>query len=539
MLKNKGFDTFLVSLFSIFVISVTVLPPKYASVVVVVNAQEVNATADPTTATTTTVNDDDGKSCSLPLSDGTMQTFNVGESFGDLIQTRCKNPIDYPCYCNPPNGGGSGSGSNDDAMIYCPYCGFATNEGVLYCAKDGETITFPDGSITRECSCEIPVEYPLRDPVRTCTVLGGVDGIGGGGGGTVVRNYDISISEDGLSCVYKYPDGTEFVFFDGESFSSLVDGACGTGDEYPAFCSTTLSAEPESGTTTAVRQGEEETGGSDGGNDNIFSTTTSPNGISPYVNYPYCIFAETNDNVVKCARDQEDVTFVDKNSKQMKCSCELDATTALPLSFCEEQPFVLTNDSCMYTFPDGVEFEFFIGESFASLVEGPCGSGEDWPAFCRAAEIVLGDTATNNPTSGSETDTTNSTDSNSVGLFYNDPTVLYPYCIYETFSGDVVCGKDQEEVSFQDDAGDDVTCTCTVNEQTGISESSCAPAGRRPTGPRPSPSSATDAPTVLPTKQPKKSAAGTTTSFNMHRQPIAAVAVLVTSSLIVNQLLSL
>ena len=444
--------------------------------------------------------------CSKTLSDGTTRNFEIGESFGDLVQTRCNNPLEYPCYCNP----------DSEEQAYCPYCGFLTNEGVLYCAEDGGTIQFPDGSLTRECTCEIPADFPLTNPIRSCTVL---NGDGGGAGGSV------EVSEDGLSCVYKYPDGTEFVFFDGESFSSLVAGDCGSGDEWPAFCNTVAASTTTRSQSSNVLSSRQAGGGDDSGN--IFASasaaTTRQVSSSPYVRYPYCVFPDTNDSIVKCARDQDDVTFMNTNNRQVKCSCSIDIATGLPISSCEEQPEgVIINDSCSYTFPDGAEFEFSIGESFATLVEGPCGSGDIWPAFCTQATI----------TTSSTSDNSTMTNNTNVGLFYNDPTVSYPYCIFDnTFSGDVVCANDQQDVSYQNDSGGDVTCTCSINEETGVPDTSCTinvPA----TDPGPSPAT-TPAPTAneTSTDPPKKSAAACTSPSRK------AVLACVSSFLILQQML--
>jgi hypothetical protein len=84
-------------------------------------------------------------------------------------------------------------------------------------------------------------------------------------------------------CVVTFADGTVDQIFEGQSFGDLVTTACGPADEYPCECRT-LSED-----------------------DNV--------------RCPYCTFL-TQDQDTVCARDGENVTFVDINGLTQECSCD-------------------------------------------------------------------------------------------------------------------------------------------------------------------------------------------------------------------------
>ena len=292
-------------------------------------------------------------------------TFEPGEDYGEYVTTRCGPASDYPCYCS----------LDIDSKKACPYCGFVTSEGTFYCARDGETISFEDGSLTRQCTCQIPEDFPTSDPIRTCTVVteddgsDGVDTVDDQDDDAIVSptlppGVTISILQESESCVYKYPDGTEFIFFDGESFATLVDGPCGSGSNWPAFCSASGDnggSDGENSGTLLFRQG--------GSAENIFVQ-------DPHIRYPYCIYRDSSDTGVLCGKDSEETAYMNSNGSSVVCTCSVDADTGEPVSVCDEPStddgeFVV-NDSCTYTYSDGFELSFFIGESFGSLVEGPC-----------------------------------------------------------------------------------------------------------------------------------------------------------------------
>jgi len=129
--------------------------------------------------------------------------------------TRCGSAADYPCFCNPdlPN------------QVECPYCGFSSQSGALFCARNQETIVFPDGSIDLES------------------------------------------------------------FQNGDSFGDLVEGRCGPSTAWPSFCN------------------------------------VEENSTEFLIDYPYCVFEDTNSAEVLCARNLEDVTYTNKDGDQVTCNC--------------------------------------------------------------------------------------------------------------------------------------------------------------------------------------------------------------------------
>lgn len=182
------------------------------------------------------------------------EAFVPGQSFGDAFRTQCGEPSEWPCFCNP--------GLERDAE--CPYCSFITGEGTLYCSKDGQNITFPDGSIQRECSCQIPAD-PTEKPIGRCTTLPN-------------------------GCNWLDLEGNDVTIENGASFGNLIDGACGSGVEWPSFC----LIPP----------------GSSGGDDYVFD-------------YPYCVFSDTGDQEIICARDGEEVTYTDRDDFEVNCTCSV------------------------------------------------------------------------------------------------------------------------------------------------------------------------------------------------------------------------
>ena len=141
------------------------------------------------------VSQDTSEQCSIGDLD-----FVSGESFGEAFRIECGDPSEWPCFCRP--------GLERDAE--CPYCSYRAGDGTLYCAKNGQTVTFPDGSIQRECTCQVP-DDPTQDKVSTCTILD-------------------------AGCSWLDLEGNDIVIPEGESFGDLIDGACGSGTDWPSFC---------------------------------------------------------------------------------------------------------------------------------------------------------------------------------------------------------------------------------------------------------------------------------------------------------------
>ena len=182
------------------------------------------------------------------------RTFLQGENLGDAFPTRCGNTDEWPCFCNP----------SMERSAECPYCSFATGDGGLYCAKDGESIEFRDGSINRKCTCVIP-DDPLAFPTRECTS---------------------SAAE--LGCNWFDLNGDPIFIENGESFGDLIERECGPASEWPSFC----YVPP----------------GSSGGDDFL-------------IDYPYCVFSNTATEEVVCAKDGDTVEFVDDQGNSLSCSC--------------------------------------------------------------------------------------------------------------------------------------------------------------------------------------------------------------------------
>jgi hypothetical protein len=223
------------------------------------------ATAPTTSApvqTPSLPNDSQTDVCTLEMPSGQIVTFLDGESYGEYLPTRCGSTEDFPCFCNTalPN------------KVECPYCGFVGGSGSLVCSKDGETVSFQDGSITRTCSCEIP-DDPSQQPIRTC----GVEP-------TLPANV----------CSVLTASGDEVIIQDLESFGTLIDGECGPPEDWPAFCDASI--------------------------DQVISRQ-APTPATGNIVYPYCIFEDTEDGSPICARSNGDVTYVNDIGVEVTCGC--------------------------------------------------------------------------------------------------------------------------------------------------------------------------------------------------------------------------
>jgi hypothetical protein len=223
--------------------------------------------------------------CSLELDSGQIITFANGESYGDYMPTRCGNTTQFPCFCNTAL-------SN---KAECPYCGFVTGDGSLQCAKDSDTISFNDGTITRTCSCEIP-ENPNREPIRSCSV-----------GGPPPTSAPIALPTTPDGCSITQPNGDVVTIEDGESFGTLVEGVCGPAIDWPSLCNVDLA------------------------------TTISRQNSGDNVEYPYCIFENTESGETVCARNNEEVTFADDKGVKLTCGCSyLNPALGGPQSSCRK-----------------------------------------------------------------------------------------------------------------------------------------------------------------------------------------------------------
>lgn len=203
--------------------------------------------------------------CSLELESGQIVTFQNGESYGDYLTNRCGTTDEFPCYCNP----------NLPNKVECPYCGFVSGDGGLFCAQDKETISFSDGSVMRTCSCEIP-DDPSEEPIRSCAV------------GDLPPTSAPILPPPTSGCTVSQANGEQVTIEEGESFGILVEGVCGAAKEWPSFCNSAASISRQ---------------------------------IADNVEYPYCIFENTESGDPVCSRNNEQARFVDDNGVEQVCGC--------------------------------------------------------------------------------------------------------------------------------------------------------------------------------------------------------------------------
>jgi hypothetical protein len=354
--------------------------------------------------------------CSITLPSGETRVFNRGDSLGQVMPNRCGKNENFPCFCNP----------DLREQIECPYCRFPSESGVLVCAKDGETVFYTDlDGVDQTCECEIP-DDPTQ-PFRTNCSGGGVD----------PSETDV--------CTLELENGTFMTFQNGESYGEYLETRCGPSSEWPCYCDTSLPG---------------------------------------HVYCPYCGFAD-GEGQLYCARDNGSVDFEDAGVYR-SCSCEFSSDrTQKPTKTCTSSldPPTLSpggeNDDepsavCIVTI-EGIEISFADGESFGGLIEGVCGTPDEYPAFCNPKESQ-DDAITRQDTSGEQ--------------------VEYPYCIFtNTESGDTVCAKDNEDVIYVDTEGVEVICTCLVAPpELGGADALCRPNTATPRPSSPTSTQSTPAP---------------------------------------------
>ncbi len=91
-------------------------------------------------STSTPLNDD---VCTLEWADGSVDVFQDGQSYGELFIEPCRNPSEYPCFCNV----------SIPEKRSCPYCAVTTNTGDIACGRIGETFVLVDEN-QEEISCD-------------------------------------------------------------------------------------------------------------------------------------------------------------------------------------------------------------------------------------------------------------------------------------------------------------------------------------------------------------------------------------------------
>ena len=100
--------------------------------------------------------------CVINFFNGTTLILETGETFGDLITTRCGSSIDFPCFCSP---------LTEQNGVLCPYCSFETMDGNTVCARDGGSIEFTDtDGKGQECECDYLANSQVDVTCRTFDV---------------------------------------------------------------------------------------------------------------------------------------------------------------------------------------------------------------------------------------------------------------------------------------------------------------------------------------------------------------------------------
>jgi hypothetical protein len=372
--------------------------------------------------------------CKIDLPDGRSRTFANGESLGDFLPNRCGS--EFPCFCNPFMPG----------QIECPYCRFARAGGNLVCARHDESVVYQDmEGMDQTCSCQVPSNG--GDPISNCDV-------GSSPVATPTQqspspatspSRPLTPTDDQTDvCTLELESGQIITFVSGESYGDYLPTRCGSAEEFPCFCNTAL-----------------------------------PNKVE----CPYCGFVR-GDGSLHCAKDREIISFVD-GTVARTCSCEIPADPSEePIRSCSvggppptSAPVVppTTPTSCSITRPNGDIVTIEDGESFGTLIEGVCGPSKDWPSYCN---VDLASTISRQQNGG-------------------DYNAEYPYCIFEnTESGEPVCARNNEEVTFTDDTDVAVICGCLyLNPALGGAQSTCREA--EPTTPPVSD------PSIAPTAAPE------------------------------------
>jgi hypothetical protein len=372
--------------------------------------------------------------CVIDLPDGRTESFRRGESLELFLpNNRCGD--DSPCYCNPDVSGG----------IECPYCRFVTENGDLLCARNGEQVSFVDfNSVTQSCSCEIPYNSPNAEPITNCNAEqdGSVqqeDGNGTTGSPITDTTTDV--------CTLELESGQVITLAYGESYGDYIETRCGSSTEFPCFCNPAMRNQMEC---------------------------------------PYCGFVQA-DGELLCAKHNEIVSFNDGVEDQT-CTCEISANPLdEPIQNCG--PFdgngnnnnndfdnVVGGDGeCTVVDLNGETVTIPAGESFGDLVDGVCGDSIEWPAFCNTQleSTIISRTETEGLTS-----------------------VEYPYCVYsDTITGETICGRDGQELTYLNTQGEEITCSCSYNSPgMGGAQSRCRPVGQS--------EPPKDVPTTRPTAPP-------------------------------------
>lgn len=387
-----------------------------------------------------------GEGCTIDLPDGTTREFNNGEALGDFLPNRCGAEA-FPCFCDPSVVGG----------ISCPYCRFPQAGGDLLCAIDGEVVDFVDlDGIVLECSCTIPAD-PNADPIVSCEGDENTQSSSNNNGNLPSRPTSPPNDQTDLCTLELDESGQIITFRRGESYGDYFQTRCGSTVDYPCYCNPDLYNQMEC---------------------------------------PYCGFVTATGDLV-CAKDRETVTFDSGGGGEETCLCEIaqDDPAAEPIRTCGSgvsapptptPPDVELSQECVLLDFLGNEETFQNGDSLGDLVEGICGDSDMWPAFCNTNLATA--TIVTRQSESQPRDISNG--------------IEYPYCIYsDTLSGDPVCARNSEEITYTNRQGEDTQCSCLYLSPGlgGGAQSQCQPVnGSSGNGLSPTPSPNTGGPQDSP-----------------------------------------
>jgi len=260
-----------------------------------------------------------GDVCTLVLNDeGKFKTFQRGESYGEYLTSKCINPHKYPCFCNP----------DLPDQIECPYCAFESGSGDLLCVGHEEKVSFPmpdSDNLVEMCECWVPTN-PTQHPMKVCALEESSDtnietNTNTPANKRATRNKEGADKNEGGGvsdgCDVRDPATGEMITIPvGASFGDHLDveGVCGDGKEWPAFCSARNSASDPS-IVTFPPPSEPNSHHSD----NIFSSTSVWISHRSDIIYPYCIFTDTEKPV--CAKETGSVAYTTTEGKRLRCTC--------------------------------------------------------------------------------------------------------------------------------------------------------------------------------------------------------------------------
>lgn len=307
--------------------------------------------------------------------------------------------------------------------IDCPYCRFPTQGGGLVCAEDGELVSFIDlDGVDQECSCQVSSDS-TEGTLQNC-------GKQGGESQSPPFNANPEDNSGGV-CTVELESGEILTLAFGESYGDNLQTRCGSSAQFPCFCNPAL-----------------------------------PN----QMDCPYCGFVAGSGDLL-CAKDQEVVTFdAGGSAGNQICSCRINEDPSQkPIMNCSTSDDLppsasLPDDDAVCSIVDAMGDVVTVenGKSFGNLVEGVCGDSDEWPAICNTEMI--------------------STISRQFG---EGSGIEYPYCIYtDTLDGDPVCARSDDQVTYTNDSGQKMQCSCLyLSEGLGGAQSNCSPDNLTPNNP--------------------------------------------------------